>query len=53
MDLKLWIEQYNAGKDVPLNLTTAQQDLHGLYFIGKAIAAHEAWIEKIGKYVAW
>lgn len=46
MDLKLWIEQYNAGKEVPLNLTTAQQDLHGLYLL-EAIAAHEAWIEKL------
>lgn len=46
MDLKVWIEQYNAGKDVPLNLTDSQQDLHGLY-LSEAIAAHEAWIEKL------
>lgn len=48
MDLKAWIEQYNSGKDVPLNLTIAQQDLHGLY-LNEAIEAHEAWIEKLEK----
>lgn len=48
MDLRLWIEQYNAGKEMPLNLSTSQQDLHGLYLM-EAIEAHEAWIEKLEK----
>lgn len=46
MDLKSWIEHYNAGKDAPLNLSDSQQNLNGLY-LKDAIAAHEAWIEKL------
>lgn len=46
MDLKVWLSQRIAGKDVPLNLSTAQQDLHGLA-LETAIEAHKAWCDKL------
>ena len=46
MDLKVWLTQRLAGKDVPLNLSPEQQDLHGLA-LGTAIEAHRAWCDRL------
>ena len=46
MDLKVWLSQRIAGKNVPLTLSTAQQDLHGLA-LETAIEAHKAWRDKL------
>lgn len=46
MELKVWLAQKLAGKDVPLNLSANQQDLHGLQ-LETAIAAHKAWCDKL------
>ncbi|MFC2506142.1 MAG: CZB domain-containing protein [Kingella sp. (in: b-proteobacteria)] len=46
MDLKVWLSQRIAGKDVPLTLSAAQQDLHGLA-LETAIEAHKAWCDKL------
>lgn len=46
MNLKAWLESQLEGKDVPLDLTPEQQDLHGLTLLD-AINAHNAWIDKL------
>lgn len=46
MELKTWLNQRIAGKDVPLTLSPKQQDLHGLA-LETAIEAHHAWCEKL------